>query len=97
MIIKILVLPCNSSRIVKYRQYCIAKRRIFGRSQSNFKYQQVMLEKSEQHIKRKGIVRQIFCTKQIKRYIVDLEFACSISVLTIGICQSHVTGIATKS
>ena len=37
---------------------------------------QVMLERSEYHVKR----REIFCTKQIKKYIVDLEFASSTSV-----------------
>ena len=51
---KILVLPCISSMIVKYSQYCsIAKRCIFAKLQSNLKYQQVMLERSE-HVKRRG-------------------------------------------
>ena len=53
-----------------------------------------MLGRSEQHVKRRVVVRQVFCTKHIKKYIVDLEIASSTSLCTIGICQTHVAGIA---
>ena len=36
---------------------------------------------------------QVFCTKQIKKYIVDLEFSSSTSVRTIYICQLHAAGL----
>ena len=57
---KILELPCNSSKIVKYSQYCIAK--ISKATSSTNK----SCWKDENNMLNEGVVRLVFCTKQIK-------------------------------